>query len=299
MDLSSESEAPRRNGWSRKYICIDCDRQTNNPRLYLEHRRDFHCELISIHACDLCIYASKHSQKLARHRRTVHRNIIQSLPVSTKISSTKIKNGMIEKPNKMQLISRESNAKKSRDLTCKWCMYVTINKNTMIDHIRAVHPKVDIFNCDSCTYMHYIRERFNRHRRYHTMSYVQCKICEFQTIYKWNLERHMKHHMDAPAYGSYRCSKCNFTATTKQSITAHEAGHHSDVNEVNMEENIDVKVNNDNSFDASAFLELIWSNSSPMKNESEINVDKTKMEIKNSNKSKQTKYFHCCNCNFR
>lgn len=59
----------------RNYVCIDCGYRIQNPRLYLEHRRDIHHELLTIHQCNLCVYASKHSQKLFRHQSTVHRNL--------------------------------------------------------------------------------------------------------------------------------------------------------------------------------------------------------------------------------
>ena len=35
----------------------------------------------------------------------------------------------------------------------------------------------------------------------------------------------MRHHIDSVSLG-FRCTKCNFTVSTKQSITAHEIAHH-------------------------------------------------------------------------
>lgn len=58
----------------RNYVCVDCGFTIKNPRLFLEHRRDAHEENLTIHQCSLCLYASKHLQKLFRHQRTVHRS---------------------------------------------------------------------------------------------------------------------------------------------------------------------------------------------------------------------------------
>lgn len=38
----------------------------------------------------------------------------------------------------------------------------------------------------------------------------------------------MRHHIDSMSLG-FRCNKCNFTVSTKQSITAHEIAHHSGI----------------------------------------------------------------------
>lgn len=211
-------------GMSRNYFCVDCKCTTRNPRLYLEHRRDFHKEPISIHECDFCVYASRHSQKLARHMRTVHRDVVLDLSSqSMRNMSTNQSAEVI--PDGFQPIQTGKNTRLS---TCKLCGLYTINKTVLMEHIRTQHSDVRIYECDQCDYTHYIRDRYNRHHRYHSMNQIQCKLCEFQTIYRWNLERHMRHHIDSVSLG-FRCKKCNFTVSTKQSITAHEIAHHSGI----------------------------------------------------------------------
>lgn len=189
MEWQSAQKLP---GLNRNYFCIDCNRVTRNPTLYLEHRRDYHGDPISIHKCDLCVYASKHSQKLTRHRRTVHRDYDQNslAPLNSSISL------QISASDSVLDQTYSTNDKRVRLATCKFCAFCSTNKTMLIEHIRSLHPTVEIFECERCSYSHWIRDRFNRHRRYHSMDYVQCSKCEFQTIYKWNLERHMKHHND-------------------------------------------------------------------------------------------------------
>lgn len=281
---------------NRNYFCSECNLSTQNPRLYLQHRRDLHGDSISIHECDLCIYATKHSTKLLRHRRTVHRGIPQNISLNESIALD------------------ETQMDDVRVLNCTMCTFFTINKTLLFDHIRVAHPNVPIYQCNLCNYSHYMKDRFARHQRYHTMHQVQCQICEFKTIYKWNLERHMRHHDDAEMVHGFRCCQCNFSAATKQSITAHETNHHR-LNEFQSISPLLLSPPEDKSpsnavqspesseamnFNPLSFLKLIW--------EANYNTRKENMssnEMNNSNENIETtqsndaRIFYCGNCHFR
>ncbi|XP_059221103.1 uncharacterized protein LOC106092002 isoform X2 [Stomoxys calcitrans] len=56
----------------RNYSCSYCTYFTQNPRCHLTHLRDVHGEKIVINKCKLCLYASRHYQKLVRHMKMVH-----------------------------------------------------------------------------------------------------------------------------------------------------------------------------------------------------------------------------------
>lgn len=56
----------------RNYSCNYCTYFTQNPRSHLTHLRDVHGEKIVINKCQLCLYASRHYQKLVRHMKMVH-----------------------------------------------------------------------------------------------------------------------------------------------------------------------------------------------------------------------------------
>ncbi|XP_016984362.1 uncharacterized protein LOC108048320 [Drosophila rhopaloa] len=56
----------------RNYSCNQCAFFTQNPRSHLSHLRDVHGERIVINECKLCLYASRHFQKLVRHMKMVH-----------------------------------------------------------------------------------------------------------------------------------------------------------------------------------------------------------------------------------
>lgn len=244
---------------NRNYFCSDCNLLTQNPRLYLEHRRENHGEPISIYKCDLCIYATKHSTKLLRHRRTVHRGIPanysghDSVQQSTEISKQQIDTDEV------------------RVLSCTLCEFRCINKVLLIDHFGVAHPSDPIYKCTQCNYSHFIKEKFARHQRYHSSHRVQCHICEFKTIYRWNLDRHMRHHSDE-AFNGFRCQKCNFNATTKQSITAHETNHHGHSNLVK-----EIPVNEASPMEQVSFVNNCNSNENENENENTgINDDECK-----------------------
>lgn len=280
----------------RNYICMDCNCVTQNPRVYLEHRRDIHHETLSIHQCELCVYASRHAQKLARHRRTVHRDALtkQLLLPSSALSAVVSSSSVVASPPTNLLLPMDSSTvvatlKRSRSAAvCKNCNFTSPNKLSMIEHIRGEHDAVEIYNCDQCDYTHYIRDRFQRHRRYHTMDFVVCKFCDFKTIYKWNMERHMKHHGDDER-GGFQCGRCNFTASTRQSVTTHETASHQ--RDTKLKPSVKSEFENHaikNAIDSDSevrpvheFLQLAW--------DAPADVDETM----------RTHIFRCESCNFK
>lgn len=291
----------------RNYFCVDCKCVTQNPRVYLEHRRDYHHDSITIYECDLCIYASKHAQKLARHRRTVHRNIIDAVATSATLNQSLAKNTPVYTANNDGIDNVIRPGKRLRTSSCKLCEFASPNKIALIDHIRAMHKSTEIFECDRCSYSHYMRDRFNRHRKYHSMDQVKCEICDFKTIYKWNMERHVKHHVDDNlSTNSFCCTQCNFKATTKQSVTAHESVHHEKRNNeqqlmiahdpVKQEKNSNDLVNDQAVINPIDFLELVW-NYTDQPSSDDI---KTKLETLNHGKiTIASEVFFCQKCNFK
>ncbi|XP_034473202.1 zinc finger protein 160 [Drosophila innubila] len=71
VDARNEEELPQCK-IRRNYSCTSCAFFTQNPRSHLSHLRDVHGEKIVINECKLCLYASRHFQKLVRHMKMVH-----------------------------------------------------------------------------------------------------------------------------------------------------------------------------------------------------------------------------------
>ncbi|XP_037904007.1 uncharacterized protein LOC119647229 isoform X3 [Hermetia illucens] len=228
----------------RNYSCSTCSFFTQNPRLFLTHLRDSHGEKIVINECELCLYASRHYQKLVRHMRMVHgstegieqhsqarkrqsgrdhrkrKNESDSIHPQSTPASPQILNA-VEKFEEPITIPDET--PQNRLLKCSICEFTTLYRAQLVDHEQDEHYKTKFFRCEKCSYVTHIKARFSKHVKYHSMPMIKCVTCDFRTPYKWNLDRHMKNHGGT---GPYKCAACNFTADIKQSLTVHEMNHH-------------------------------------------------------------------------
>ena len=62
----------------RNYKCGKCSFVSNQAKVFLFHQRHDHGENIAVYGCDKCEYASRHKNKVIRHKKLVHK--IVSLP---------------------------------------------------------------------------------------------------------------------------------------------------------------------------------------------------------------------------
>lgn len=212
---------------NRKYHCGECNSYTYDPRTYLEHRKRMHGEVFSIHNCLVCNYASKHPNKVSRHMKFVHQvpalNLVEWRTQMKEFATDDSRE--TEQSSTPSLLTASTAAKMFKCTICR--SFESLLRSALLDHVRQQHGHVEIFNCTLCSYSHYIKDRFRRHVKYHTMQKIRCKICDFETVYKWNMERHMRHHTDIGKDGIFACDLCGYSATAKQSITAHKLTHHS------------------------------------------------------------------------
>lgn len=129
----------------------------------------------------------------------------------------------------------------------------------------------------------------------------------------------MKHHTDNKNMG-FRCRKCNFTATTKQSISAHELVHHSDLKETDNVKNVgsldklvdgaalaikeEPKSDDENEEEPETnelnpldLLQLMWQRRNSFNSNA---MSRSQEELLNERMTETTiKYFFCRSCNFR
>ncbi|XP_035209997.1 uncharacterized protein LOC118184439 [Stegodyphus dumicola] len=223
----------------RSYNCSDCGLLTSNPREYLYHLQNIHGEKINIHECKYCIYASKHIQKLTRHIKLVHRQLIAKDPEylkeleaskEKKSKSSMITLGMHFSSNSESYKNSANASKRNLQrnkglLKCSLCAYHTRNRSLMFHHEKTAHLKKRFYRCLQCGYVTNERGRYTKHIKYHSLPKMQCEFCFFKTPYKWNMDRHMKNH-EVGAEGEFRCTTCNFTTSTKQSFKSHVTNHH-------------------------------------------------------------------------
>ncbi|XP_023236351.1 zinc finger protein 729-like isoform X2 [Centruroides sculpturatus] len=229
----------------RSYVCNECGLTTIDPREYLYHRRDIHGERMTIHECKSCVYASRHVQKLQRHYTLVHHKSMEededefinaannsspkdSIDSNIPKASNKILDDYEfkdELANKSKPLHRKSTARKSvvKVLKCSECPFQTQNNIVLLQHEKEAHKKKKFYHCMQCGYGTNNKSRFTRHLKYHALPKLKCEYCDFKSAYKWNMDRHMKNHMEQ---GEFECNKCSFTTNTKQSLTVHLDYHH-------------------------------------------------------------------------
>lgn len=83
----------------------------------------------------------------------------------------------------------------------------------------------EYYNCDSCGYTTNMQSLFKKHVKYHNAPKIKCELCDFESPYSWNVERHARSHCST---GAYNCTKCTFACETPQALTVHITKHHKD-----------------------------------------------------------------------
>lgn len=164
----------------------------------------------------------------------------------------------------------------------------------MIDHIKNLHKSIEIFQCEQCDYVHYIRDQMNRHRRYHAMNFIQCNFCDFKTVYKWNMERHNRHHTDLE--NGFKCEICNFVASTRQSVTTHKSTSHT---QKDNKKEINPTFELENKQNPIEYVELVWDNNEPPPLSSSESPLQWEMEPISKSTMYRAHIFHCQNCYYK
>ena len=87
---------------------------------------------------------------------------------------------------------------------------MTLNSkyNNIRDHMKAVHPKAEYFNCTKCGYKSQLKYLLDRHFYYvHCETNVfKCHMCDFSGSNVAALTKHVKEEHDR--MNPFRCSKC-------------------------------------------------------------------------------------------
>lgn len=81
------------------------------------------------------------------------------------------------------------------------------------------------FTCMKCGYATNVQYLFKKHMKYHSAPKIKCELCDFESPYSWNVDRHIKSHY---VNGLFKCTKCSFACDKKQALTVHVTQHHRD-----------------------------------------------------------------------
>ncbi|KAI1285450.1 Zinc finger protein [Halotydeus destructor] len=247
----------------RQYTCEHCSFRTINPREFLYHRRDAHGEKVKIVECQYCIYACQYMQKLQRHILLVHKIDTTSATKKKKeedkpkslletslqrgsdeakkkvncamgnlVASIKIPSSLIQGSQEEVYTKKESS---SNGFSVEFENQLVIDESVQDEGQSEDSPKEQsngvttndskTFKCAECGYSTNTQYLYKKHVKYHTAPKIKCEMCDFESPYSWNVERHARSHT---MNGAFSCSKCTFSCETQQALTVHVTKHHRD-----------------------------------------------------------------------
>ena len=155
--------------------------------------------------------------------------------------------------NKCCTKSKEIKERKvvEEDLICSYCGYTRADKRTLDRHINGVHLKQDLTKCEECEYSsirpddvkrhfehkHIGRQyicnicsnickwitEFDQHMRIHQGVEFLCDMCDFRTVHRSGLSRHIKSVHEGI---KYPCPQCDYQAPLKGALRRHIKSTH-------------------------------------------------------------------------
>ena len=98
--------------------------------------------------------------------------------------------------------------------------------NNIRDHMKAIHPKAEYFNCTKCGYKSQLKNLLDRHFYYvHSeTNEFKCHMCEYSGNNVAALTKHVKEEHDR--MNPFKCTKCNFRCPEEDILAAHTTKSH-------------------------------------------------------------------------
>ena len=95
----------------------------------------------------------------------------------------------------------------------------SISDNELEKLLSTPHTPRKIYYCDICDYATPKRNMITEHVRYHSVPVLKCKVCDFETIFQYDLNFHEKGHFK---FISYVCAKCKWTTDNSEWMFVHK-----------------------------------------------------------------------------
>ena len=150
-------------GEEREYTCSKCSYKSTKPHDYLTHQQTEHEEEFEIFKCPHCIYATRHENSKQRHVFFVHGGEEDGAEGGAADDEPSI---------------LDDSDEESEDVSKNDTSNAEDDKNS------------EEYVCSECDYKTHIKDRYERHIKYHSMPPLKCDKCDFETPYKWKLDMH-------------------------------------------------------------------------------------------------------------
>ncbi|XP_016968522.1 uncharacterized protein LOC108036732 isoform X4 [Drosophila biarmipes] len=213
----------------RNYSCNHCAYFTQNPRYHLTHLRDVHGEKIVINKCKLCLYASRHFQKLVRHMKMVH-GCTDGIPSGH--GQARGKRGMSREARKRRL-EESVGVMGGQSLTVAVPDVPTLEqvKRELLLQEEKLQRDIQAFNQ---------RQREEQQREQRELELAATSAYQMQVLRDFERQSPAEPPTPSPTSGSatppsngeepqnrlLKCSACEFTTLYRTQLRAHELAEH-------------------------------------------------------------------------
>ena len=119
--------------------------------------------------------------------------------------------GPLPPPPKAKLVINQKNVS---DHKRKIALQRQISANQKRLNDKSIFAK-KYHKCQTCGYMTNVQYLFKKHMKYHSAPKIKCEMCDFESPYSWNVDRHVRSHF---SNGLFKCTKCSFACDKKQGI---------------------------------------------------------------------------------
>lgn len=116
--------------------------------------------------------------------------------------------------------------KSSRPLrSCSHCQASFDNYYDFSEHIKVVHEKLNLIQCDQCTHKFETQGKLNKHiRNFHNP--VCCDICAVKLSNVFKLEKHKAKFHDVVPDNSFKCDQCPSFFRKEKNLQIHVKNEH-------------------------------------------------------------------------
>lgn len=168
------------------------------------------CNVIKRHECPICCKVFTKNFYLENHKR-VHSG---ERPFNCKTCGKDyIQSGHLHKHMKTHTV---------KYFKCELCDKEFMEKNNLKAHMKT-HPMQSQYQCSNCKQTFSKEMTCKQHEMMCNKKGHECGICNYYTLYKGNLLRHMCTH---DGIKPFECSKCDYKCVQRTHLDAHNKIHH-------------------------------------------------------------------------
>lgn len=215
LDLHIDSEHMEVDNRSKvKHQCAMCGKILESANSLKNHEKNVHdaCSRERF-SCEQCDYTSYQQKKVKSHVDFVHNNIKLPCEICGKpFANDQSLNDHVRKMHE-----------RVQMFACDQCEYKAVLKDCVQQHILAKHDRVE-FNCDQCDKKYFYDSLLKRHKKsVHEGSRFMCDSCNFQAAYKSDIRTHKKIVHEGIRK---KCDECDYQSKHTRELRNHMKKQH-------------------------------------------------------------------------